>query len=230
MSLNQEFPTSVEAQILERGSDNQPTAVLNLCNSASGTTAAEPNNCSGTNASAPLTKRGDWFRVEVLVLADSVAKFILNGDTVGVFTKFKLSSGGAPLKEGRIALQMESHPVDFRKIEMVNLKGCMDKAAANYKDYYIASDPASCVALASQNRGQSEAIRFRPSDAVVEVPLSGSYRIVVTDIRGAEVYAIEGAGPRTYTLKPHLSEGIQIVSVLQGERAIARKAFVSSPR
>jgi len=35
-----------------------------------------------------------------------------------------------PLTEGYIALQGESHPTEFRKVELLNLKGCMDPKAA----------------------------------------------------------------------------------------------------
>jgi hypothetical protein len=31
------------------------------------------------------------------------------------------------LSEGYIALQAESHPTEFRKVELLNLVGCMDK-------------------------------------------------------------------------------------------------------
>jgi hypothetical protein len=41
------------------------------------------------------------------------------------------------LKEGHIALQAESQPVDFRRIEILDLVGCTDPKAKNYKTYYI---------------------------------------------------------------------------------------------
>ena len=43
-----------------------------------------------------------------------------------------------------IALQAESQPVDFRRIELLNLVGCTDPKAKNYKDYYIKSDNLQC--------------------------------------------------------------------------------------
>jgi hypothetical protein len=48
------------------------------------------------------------------------------------------------LKEGYISLQGESHPVEFRKVELLNLKGCMDPKALNYKSYYVAPDNGKC--------------------------------------------------------------------------------------
>ena len=41
---------------------------------------------------------------------------------------------GTPLGEGYIALQGESHPTEFRKVEILNLSGCMDPKAANLQD------------------------------------------------------------------------------------------------
>ena len=55
-----------------------------------------------------------------------------------------LKKSGTPLKEGYVALQAESHPIDFRKIELLNLAGCMDPKAKNYKDYYIKADNSQC--------------------------------------------------------------------------------------
>ena len=45
---------------------------------------------------------------------------------------------------GYIALQSESHPIQFRRVELLNLKGCMDPKAANYRSYYVEPEPQSC--------------------------------------------------------------------------------------
>jgi hypothetical protein len=52
---------------------------------------------------------------------------------------------GKLLSEGYISLQSESHPVEFRKVELLNLSGCMDKKAKNYKSYYLKEDNSTCV-------------------------------------------------------------------------------------
>ncbi|MEE2924075.1 MAG: DUF1080 domain-containing protein [bacterium] len=144
MKKNQDFPVSVEAQLLQRGTEDQPTSVINLCNGASKTTAQEKPNCSKEEAAVVIAHKNAWVRAEVLVLGDSLAKFMLNGDTLGVFTNFKYAETGKPIKEGRIALQAESHNTQFRKIEIVNLAGCMDPANSNYKPYFFKNDPDSC--------------------------------------------------------------------------------------
>jgi hypothetical protein len=52
---------------------------------------------------------------------------------------------GKLLNEGYISLQSESHPVEFRKVELLNLSGCLDKKAKNYKSYFLKADNNTCV-------------------------------------------------------------------------------------
>jgi hypothetical protein len=52
---------------------------------------------------------------------------------------------GKPLTEGYIALQSEGQPIDFKNIELLNLEGCMDPKATNYKSYFIKSNPDACT-------------------------------------------------------------------------------------
>ena len=100
-------------------------------------------HCINSNS---ITYDGDqWVRVEAMVLGDSVIKHIVNGDTVMTYYKPQMGGGAANntnpgvlvpgklLSEGFIALQAETAPIDFRKVEIVNLQGCMDPTAANYK-------------------------------------------------------------------------------------------------
>jgi hypothetical protein len=51
---------------------------------------------------------------------------------------------GKLLTEGYISLQAESHPVEFRKVELLNLVGCTDPNASNYKSYFVKSDNSQC--------------------------------------------------------------------------------------
>jgi hypothetical protein len=48
------------------------------------------------------------------------------------------------LQKGTISLQSESHPVEFKNIELLELEGCMDPKASNYRDYYVKSKPDDC--------------------------------------------------------------------------------------
>jgi hypothetical protein len=51
---------------------------------------------------------------------------------------------GAPLTEGYITIQGESHPTEFRKIELLNLSGCMNAASPKYKSYFVHRDDTRC--------------------------------------------------------------------------------------
>ena len=52
---------------------------------------------------------------------------------------------GELLASGHIALQAESHPIDFRNIELLDLEGCMDKKAKNFRSYYVKHKEGDCV-------------------------------------------------------------------------------------
>jgi len=51
---------------------------------------------------------------------------------------------GERLESGSISLQSESHPVEFRKVELLNLVGCTDEKSKSYRPYFEKSDPAAC--------------------------------------------------------------------------------------
>ncbi|HEV8304578.1 MAG TPA: DUF1080 domain-containing protein [Gemmatimonadales bacterium] len=156
MGKDQDFPISIEVQLLG-GADSGERPTANLC--TPGTNVVMDGKLFTPHCinSRSKTYRGDqWVRVEALVLGDSLVRHIVNGDTVLEYSKPQIGGGtvshfdpavkqdGRPLTEGYIALQSESHPIDFRKVEILDLVGCMDPKASNYKSYYIHSDPASC--------------------------------------------------------------------------------------
>jgi hypothetical protein len=108
-------------------------------------------------SSTSKTFDGDqWVRVEVEVHGDGVITHRVNGETVLSYEKPQVGGGnvakhdpaakkdGQLLSGGSISLQAESHPVEFRKVELLNLAGCMDRKAKNYKSYYEKNDPAAC--------------------------------------------------------------------------------------
>jgi len=92
-------------------------------------------HCTGS-ASSP-SPRDEWTRVEALVLGDSIIKHIVGTDTVLVYEKPTIGGGnvnnydpavkkdGQPLKDGYIALQSESMPTEFRKVELFDLEPYM---------------------------------------------------------------------------------------------------------
>jgi hypothetical protein len=108
-------------------------------------------------SSTSKTFDGDqWVRVDVEVHGDGAITHVVNGEPVLSYEKPQIGGGnvanhdpavkkdGQPLASGSISLQAESHPVEFRKVELLNLVGCTDAKAKNYKSYYESSDPAAC--------------------------------------------------------------------------------------
>jgi hypothetical protein len=108
--------------------------------------------------STSRTYDGDeWVRIETHVLGDSLIRHMVNGDTVLTYSRPQMGGGmannarsgvlqeGMPLTGGYIALQAETAPIDFRKVELLNLERCMDPKAVNYKSYYVRSNSTSCV-------------------------------------------------------------------------------------
>ena len=49
-------------------------------------------------------------------------------------------------------MQSESHPVEFRKVELLNLVGCKDPKAKNYKAYFVKETGGACRVLGSSLR------------------------------------------------------------------------------
>ena len=56
-----------------------------------------------------------------------------------------LEKEGQILESGYISLQAESHPIDFKDIQLLDLCGCTDPKAKNYKTYYVKSDNTRCI-------------------------------------------------------------------------------------
>ncbi|MCE7042080.1 DUF1080 domain-containing protein [Dyadobacter sp. CY312] len=167
LGLDQDFPISLEMQYLG-GLNAGERTTGNLCTPGTivdikGKTTEE--HCINSTSK---TYNGDqWVSAEAIVLGDSIVYHLIEGDTVLVFTNPKIGGGyvgkshtfkdgkvggedewmkkqNTALGSGYIALQAESHPIDFKNILLLNLKGCMDPKAVNYKSYYVATDPTSC--------------------------------------------------------------------------------------
>lgn len=121
MGHDQEFPNSIEVQLLGgNGEDERSTA--NIC--TPGTQFVMGGKLIKTHCtnSSSRTFHGDqWVRVEVLVLKDSLIAHFVNGEEVMRYEKPQ-TDDGVSLKQGTISLQSESHPTDFRKVEIIDLE------------------------------------------------------------------------------------------------------------
>ena len=168
-SLNQNFPISIEMQLLG-GNGKEDRTTGNLCTPGTIIRMNDSINYSHCISSSSKTYHGDqWVHAEAIVLGDEKIIHIIENDTVitylnpmiggGLLTKGVdkewnnngvnnkeewLAKDEQPLDKGYIALQAESHPVDFKNVELLDLCGCMDKDAKNYKSYYVKADNTTC--------------------------------------------------------------------------------------
>ncbi len=133
MGLNQDFPICLEAQILG-GSEEGERSTMNLCTPGSNVFIDGEFRTDHCMNSTSKTYRGDqWVEVEMIVLGDSVIHHLVEGDTVFTYTNMQMGGGaisgydslvyqeGKPMGSGYIAIQAESHPTQFRKIEILEL-------------------------------------------------------------------------------------------------------------
>jgi len=157
MLREQDWPISVEMQFLAGLGNGAPRPTGNMCSPGTNVVykgKIDPRHC--IESSSKTYAHDEWVKAELIVLGDSLVKHIINGDTVLQYSKPQIGGGvvnnfdplikqdGKLLSEGFIALQSEGQPVDFRKVTLLNLEGCMDPASKNYKSYYIKSNSSKC--------------------------------------------------------------------------------------
>lgn len=149
MELDQWFPTSVEMQFLGGDGENErpngniftPGTRVVIDGELRGTGIDTDSNL--IEAGGPTFHGDQWVTAELVVYGDSLVQHKLNGELVIEYTNIQLDDG-TPLDRGYIALQTETHPTDFRSIRLLNLKGCMDERAENYRSYFVKPDPDAC--------------------------------------------------------------------------------------
>ena len=157
MMKDQDFPISIEVQLLGGLSDGKPRPTANLCTPGTNVVMNGKLFTPHCTTSTSKTYDGDqWVRVEVVVHGDELIRHMIDGQTVLEYTKPQIGGGnasptdpavkvdGTPLTGGFIALQAETAPTDFRKVELLNLEGCTDAKARNYKTYFVKSNPSMC--------------------------------------------------------------------------------------
>lgn len=143
MGLDQDFPLSIEYQLLGgNGKDERSTA--NLCTPGTKVVMDGKLREEHCIVSSSDTYHGDqWVTVELEVHGSDLAVHTINGKQVMHYSDLQ-QDDGTPRDSGYIALQAESSPTDFRRVRLLNLEGCMDEAAHNYRAYFVKNDSAAC--------------------------------------------------------------------------------------
>lgn len=130
----QDFPASIEVQLLGGPGGDSKRSTANLCTPSTNVVMDGKLLTRHCLDSKSETYHGDqWVTVEIEVRGNKLVKHIVDGKTVLEYTEpqlderdgiaQKLMAAGADkmLSEGYISLQAESHPTEFRKIELMKL-------------------------------------------------------------------------------------------------------------
>lgn len=137
MHLDQNFPASIEVQLLG-GDGTNPRSTCNLCTPGTHVVMdgeLKTNHCFNSKSK---TYHGDqWVTAEIEVRGNEVIRHLIDGEVVLEYQQPQLGggnvsaeghvdmliekNGGKLLSGGYISLQSESHPVDFRKVEIMQL-------------------------------------------------------------------------------------------------------------
>ena len=134
MAIEQDFPTSIEFQILG-GNGRAKRTTANLCTPGTNVVLNGKLHKPHCTSSTSNTYHGDqWVTVEAEVHGSGVIKHIIDGKTVLEYKGSQYDESDAHAKTlaekqngleingGTISLQSESHPIDFRKVELLVLE------------------------------------------------------------------------------------------------------------
>jgi len=130
----QDWPISVEYQILAGAGDGKPRPTGNMC--SPGTEVffkgeKYPQHC--INSSSKTYEWNEWVTGELIVYRDSLVIHIVDGEKVLEYTKPQIGGGvangfdsnlkieGKPLTNGYIGLQAEGQGIEFREIKIKKL-------------------------------------------------------------------------------------------------------------
>jgi hypothetical protein len=130
LGLNQSFPVCLEYN-LHGGNGKDERPVGEICTSGTSVEInGKPNASFCTPATVKRTFHGDqWVTLEIDVQGNKIKHFV-NGEEILAFENPKynpqhelgktfINGTDASVEEGYISLQSNSHPIDFRKIELM---------------------------------------------------------------------------------------------------------------
>jgi len=135
MRKDQDFPVSIEVQFLGGlGSGTRTTA--NLCTPGTNVERnGELYTPHGLNSTSKTYHGDQWVTVEIEARGSQTIIHRIDGETVLQYDKpqydpkdgdakrlIEANGGNVLIEGGTISLQSESHPVDFRKVEIKLLK------------------------------------------------------------------------------------------------------------
>lgn len=129
MAKDQDFPASIEVQLLG-GNGTDPRTTANLCTPGTNVVMDGELVTRHCTSSKSKTYHGDeWVTAEVRVHGGRLIEHVMDGAVVLSYSEPQLDESQAHARElaqkqgklltgGTISLQSESHPVEFRKVEL----------------------------------------------------------------------------------------------------------------
>jgi hypothetical protein len=136
MPKEQDWPISIEMQLLAGLKDGKPRPTGNMCSPGTHIVyqgKLDTRHCINSSSKTYPADQG-WIQAELIVLGDSLVQHIINGDTVLQYSKPQIGGevanrydpqqkpDGKILDRGFIAFQSEGQPIDFRNIRLLNRK------------------------------------------------------------------------------------------------------------
>jgi hypothetical protein len=130
MGKDQDFPVSLEVQLLGGLDPDKERPTGNLCTPGTHVVMNDSLVTEHCINSSSMTYYDDqWVILEVLVIKDSILSHSINGDVVISYSNPEIGGEyntliekeGELVKSGYISLQSESHPIEFRNIQLMEL-------------------------------------------------------------------------------------------------------------
>lgn len=130
--IDQDFPTCIEVQFLG-GTGAGVRTTANLCTPGTNVVMDGQLKMDHCLNSSSKTYHGDqWVTVEIEVHGHDVIRHLIDGQVVMEYSRPQLDEretrsrelaerNGIQIKDGYIAIQAESHPVQFRRIDLMRL-------------------------------------------------------------------------------------------------------------
>lgn len=135
LTRKQEFPVSLEVQFLG-GDRPEPSPTANLCTPGTHVIMngkLHTEHC--TKSASPILPNAAWVRAEVEVTRDGRVTHFINGKAVMTYSApqydpsdadakplIAAARGKLMIRGGYLYLQSEGHPIEFRNIELMELK------------------------------------------------------------------------------------------------------------
>lgn len=123
MEVDQDYPDSIEAQLLGQSADSDAErTTANVCTPGTHIFMDGDLHTQHCTNSDSDTYRGDrWVTVTIVVRGNEAIRHIVEDDGVVMSYTNPQLEDGTPLSDGTVSIQAESHPTEFRSIELKEL-------------------------------------------------------------------------------------------------------------